>query len=134
MIKQMGRPKAELKLEASEREELKRLARRRTVGAATAIRARIVLRCADGLDNIDVAEQLGLSNQTVGKWRKRFVESGVEGLLDEPRVGRPRTVTDEIVERIIDTTLHEDPKAATHWSSRMLAEQLGVTPNAILRV
>lgn len=134
MIKQMGRPKAELELEAGEREELKRLARRRTVGAATALRARIVLLCANGLENIDVAEQLGLSDQTVGKWRKRFVESGIEGLLDEPRVGRPRTVTDEIVERIVDTTLHEDPKAATHWSSRMLAEQLGVTPNAVLRV
>jgi len=134
MNKQMGRPKAKLELEAGEREELKRLARRRTVGAATAIRARIVLLCADGLENIDVAERLGLSNQTVGKWRNRFIESGFEGLLDEPRVGRPRTVTDEIVERIVDTTLHEDPKAATHWSSRMLAEQLGVTPNAVLRV
>jgi len=134
MAKQMGRPKAELKLEASEREELKRLARRRVVGAATALRARIVLKCAEGRENIDVAEELGIRDNTVGKWRKRFLEHGIEGLLDEPRVGRPRTVTDEIVEQIVDTTLHDDPKAATHWSSRMLAEQLGVTPSTVQRV
>ena len=134
MIKNMGRPKAELKLEACERENLRRLARRRTVGAATALRARIVLKCAEGLENIAVAEQLGVTNQTVGKWRKRFIKSGIDGLLDEPRVGRPRTVTDDVVERIVDTTLHEDPSVATHWSSRTLAEQIGVTPNAILRV
>lgn len=134
MAKQMGRPKAELILKACERGELKRLARRRTVGAATALRARIVLKCAEGGENIDVAEELGVCNNTVGKWRKRYIESGIEGLLDEPRVGRPRTVTDEIVEQIVDTTLHEDPKAATHWSSRMLAKHLQVTPTAVLRV
>ncbi len=134
MIKPMGRPKAELKLNACERDEFKRLGRRRTVGAATALRARIILKCADGLENIVVAEQLSISTQTVEKWRKRFIASGVEGLLDEPRVGRPRTVTDDIVEQIVDTTLHHDPKAATHWSSRMLAKHLGVSPSAVLRV
>ncbi len=136
MIKHMGRPKADLKLEKCEREELKRLARRRTVGAAAALRARIVLKCAEGRENIDVAEELGIANNTVvvRKWRKRFVERRLEGLVDEPRVGRPRTVTDEIVEQIVDTTLHKDPKAATHWSSRMLAKQLGVTPTTVQRV
>ena len=134
MVKQMGRPKAELILKAGERQELKRLARRRTVGAALALRARIVLKCAEGLENIDVAEQLGVHNHTVGKWRKRFVESGLDGLLDEPRVGRPRSVTNDLVERIVDTTLHEDPKSATHWSSRTLAKHLGVDPSAVLRV
>ena len=130
----MGRPKAELVLQPEERDELKRLSRRRTVGAATALRARIVLSCAQGRNNIDVAEELGITNVTVGKWRKRFIESGLDGLLDEPRVGRPRTITDEVVELIVDTTLHEDPKSATHWSSRMLAKHLQVTPTAVQRV
>ena len=134
MTKQMGRPKAVLILRPEERDELKRLARRRTVGAAAALRARIVLKCAEGRENIDVAEELGITNTTVGKWRKRFIECGIEGLLDEPRVGRPRTVTDEIVEQIVDTTLHESPKAATHWSSRLLANHLQVTPSAVQRV
>ena len=93
-----------------------------------------MLECAKGLENIEVAERLGVSNQTVGKWRKRFVESRVDGLLDEPRPGRPRSVTDDMVERIVDTTLHEDPTTATHWSSRALAEHLGVSSAAVKRV
>lgn len=130
----MGRPLAKLELDEHEREELTRLARRRTVGAATALRARIILECGKGLENIEVAEQLGISNQTVGKWRKRFVAARLDGLFDEPRPGRPRLVSDADVERIVDTTLHEDPVAATHWSSRMLAKHLGVSPTAVLRV
>ena len=131
MTKRMGRPKAELVLEDHEREELRRLARRRKVGGAASMRARIVLKCATGMDNVDVAEELSIQPHTVGKWRRRFVERRMEGLLDEPRAGRPRSVTDDDVERIIDTTLHEDPKAATHWSTRMLAERLGVSQTAV---
>lgn len=134
MVKQMGRPKQELVVDERERAELERLARLRNIGAGMALRARIVLKCAEGLDNVDVAEELGISNQTVGKWRRRFVSRRLDGLFDEPRVGRPRTVTDDDVERIVDTTLHEDPKAATHWSSRMLAERLGVSQSAVARV
>jgi len=134
MTKRMGRPIVELLLEEQEQEELQRLARRRTVGAATALRARIVLKCAKGLANQEVAEELGLSNQTVCKWRKRFVASRLEGLYDEPRVGRPRSISDDDVERIIDTTLHEDPKAATHWSSRTMAKRLGFTQSTVARV
>jgi len=129
----MGRPKARLELTNDEREELRRLARRRTAGSATVLRARIVLKCATGADNQDVAEQLAISQQTVGKWRQRFVHKRLDGLFDEPRVGRPRTVTDEDVERIIDATLHEKPKGRTHWSSRTLAKALGVSPNSIRR-
>ena len=129
----MGRPKTKLELTDDEREELGRLARRRTAGSATVLRARIVLRCATGAENQHVAEHLGISQQTVGKWRRRFVQDRLGGLLDEPRVGRPRTVTDEDIERIVDTTLHEKPRASTHWSSRMLAKQLGVSPNAVRR-
>ncbi len=125
MTTRMGRPIAELALTADEKVELQRLARRRTVGAALAARARIVLECGKGLENIQVAENLGITGQTVGKWRKRFVDSRLDGLTDEPRTGRPRTVSDNDVERIVDITLHEDPKAATQWSSRMLADRLG---------
>ncbi len=130
----MGRPKAALKLTDEERSELVRLTRRRTAGSALVERARIVLACAEGADNRDVAEKLGLSQPTVGKWRRRFVESRLAGLFDEPRVGRPRSITDEHVERIVDATLHEKPKASTHWSSRKLAEQLELSPSAVGRV
>ena len=134
MTTRMGRPIAELALTADEKVELQRLARRRTVGAALAARARIVLECGKGLENIQVAENLGITGQTVGKWRKRFVDSRLDGLTDEPRTGRPRTVSDNDVERIVDITLHEDPKAATQWSSRMLADRLGVSRSTVQRV
>lgn len=130
----MGRPKAKLELSADEREALQRLGQRRRTHAGVALRAKIVLRCASGLDNCDVAEELGINKVTVGKWRRRFVEQRLDGLLDEPRVGRPRTVSDDDVERIVDATLHEKPKGRTHWSSRNLAEVLGVSPTAVLRV
>ena len=133
MVKRMGRPKPELLLKDDERAELTRLGGRQRVGAAVALRAKIVLACARGLDNCDVAEELGVTPQTVCKWRRRFLERGMEGLLDNGRTGRPRSVTDDIVERIIDVTLHEDPKAATHWSTRMLAEELGVSSSAVQR-
>lgn len=130
----MGRPKAQLKVTEDERLELVRLTRKRSAGSALVGRARIVLACAAGSDNRDVAEELGIAEQTVGRWRRRFVESRLDGLFDEPRVGRPRTVTDDDVERIVDTTLHEKPKACTNWSSRMLAAQLEVSPNAVRRI
>jgi transposase len=130
----MGRPKAKLELTDVERGELLRLTRRRNAGSALVLRSRIVLACATGSENQEVAEALGTSEQTVGKWRRRFVVKRLDGILDEPRVGRPRTVTDDDVQRIVDTTLHEKPKASTNWSSRMLAAQAGVSPNAVRRV
>jgi transposase len=130
----MGRPKAKLELTDGERVELLRLTRRRKADSAIVSRALIVLRCASGLENQDVAEELHVSQQMVGKWRRRFVHARLDGLFDEPRVGRPRTVTDSDVERIVDTTLHEKPKASTQWSSRMVATELGVSPNAVRRV
>ena len=130
----MGRPKAKLELSEDERVELLRLARKRKADSALVLRARIVLQCASGSENQEVAEKLGISQQTVGKWRRRFVQARIDGLFDEPRVGRPRTVSDDDVERIVDTTLHEKPRASTHWSSRMLAAELGVSPNAVRRV
>lgn len=129
-----GRPKATLVLTEAEREELLALARRRKTAQAAALRARVVLACADGLENIAVAEQLGLTKQTVGKWRSRFVEFRLEGLLDAPRSGAPRTIDDERVEAVVAKTLESMPKGATHWSTRLMAREMGVTQNAVLRI
>ena len=96
----LGRPKARLIVSPSERKRLEAWSRRRKTAQALATRARIVLRCASGMQNIDVAEELGVSKQMVGKWRQRFIDRRVDGLLDEPRPGAPRKITDEDVERV----------------------------------
>jgi len=97
------------------------------------MRSRIVLAAADGLSNLEIAELVGVSRPTVTRWRNRFSESRLEGLLDEPRPGRPRTVSDEQVERIVVTTLESKPKDATHWSTRSLAAHLAVSQNSVWR-
>lgn len=130
----MGRPKAELHLTESERTELKRLVRRRSTPRAVADRARVVLLCAKGLDSTDVAEELGLHHQTVGKWRRRFVRNRMDALYDEPRIGRPRSVTDDDVARVVDATLHSKPKSGTHWSSRTLADEMGLSQSSVARI
>ena len=129
-----GRPKAVLELSAQEREELERWVRRPKSAQALALRARIVLRCADGLANFVVAEELGLTEQTVGKWRRRFVDRRVEGLLDEPRPGAPRRVSDEAVERAVVRTLESKPQDATHWSTRSLAQACGLSQSTVFRI
>src|SRR5262245_40827279 len=100
-MKPIGRPKAPLVLSAEEREELERLTKRARVNRSIAFRAKVVLACADGSTSTDVARRCRTSNQTVCKWRKRFVEHRVGGLFDEPRVGAPRKITDEAVEAMI---------------------------------
>ena len=97
-----------------------------------ALRSRIVLAAAAGAANYEIAEQLGVSRPTVTKWRNRFAERRREGLLDEPRPGGPRTVTDEQVEKIVTTTLESTPKNVTHWT-RALAAHLGVSQDAVWR-
>ena len=116
-----------------ERARLESWTRRRATGQALAMRSRIVLAAADGRSNLEIAELVGVSRPTVTKWRNRFSESRLEGLLDEPRPGRPRTVSDEQVERIVVTTLESKPKDATHWSTRSLAAHLGVSQNSVWR-
>jgi transposase len=130
----MGRPKAELVLSEAERAALEQIRRRGSIGAAMKLRATIVTLCADGRDSVDVAEGLGITEQTVGKWRRRFLDRRLDGLFDEPRVGRPRTVTDEDVQKVIDTTLHEKPRASTQWSTRKLAKELKLSRDAVQRV
>ena len=108
--------------------------RRRTTAQALALRARIVLAAAGRLTNAEIAEREGVSRPTVTKWRTRFAAKRLEGLLDEPRPGRPRTITDEQVERVVITTLETKPTNATHWSTRSMARQAGVTPDAVMRI
>jgi transposase len=126
-----GRPKTELLLSDEEREVLERLTRRRKSAQALALRARIILACATGATNQAVAADLRINSATVGKWRRRFVEKRLEGLFDEPRPGAARTVTDDKVEAVIVKTLEEKPADATHWSTRSMADALGMSQTSI---
>ena len=125
-----------VKLALTDQEQaiLSRWARRRTSSQALALRCRIVLACAEGHSNQAVAEQLGVSRPTVTKWRSRFVARRLEGLADEPRPGATRQISDEQVERVLVTTLETTPADATHWSTRSLARQLGMSQSAISRI
>jgi transposase len=129
-----GRPKAELVLSDEERSTLERWARRPKSPMSLAQRSRIVLACADGLDNVAVAEKVGVNQATVGKWRRRFVADRLEGLVDEPRPGAPRTIADDDVERVVVTTLEARPENATHWSTRDLAKKVGMSPASVGRI
>jgi len=124
----------EIALSDEERSVLEAWTRRRTTAQALALRARIVLAAAGQLTNAEIAELEGVSRPTVTKWRNRFAAKRLEGLMDEPRPGRPRTVTDEQVERVVITTLETKPKNATHWSTRSMAKEAGVTADAVLRI
>jgi transposase len=129
-----GRPKAALVISAEQREQLETWTRRRKTAQALALRARIVLYCAERYRDGDVAEQVGVTRQTVGRWRRRFIESGVDGLLDEPRPGAPRQITDALVEKVVTLTLESQPKDATHWSTRSLARTTGLSRSSIARI
>jgi transposase len=129
-----GRQLAPLILSEDERSELKSLAARRKTAQALAMRARIVLVCAEGKQNLDVATELGLDKTTVGKWRRRFVESRLDGLHDEPRSGAPRKIDDARIEAVIVTTLESLPADATHWSSRGMAKASGVSVSSVQRI
>lgn len=129
-----GRPKKPLNLNEEERAKLEIWARRPKSSQRLALRSRIVLGCAQGSSNQQVARQLGVTGATVGKWRERFRTQRLEGLVDEPRPGAPREITDSQVEEVITRTLETLPPGATHWSSRTLAKQMGLTQNAIWRI
>jgi transcriptional regulator with XRE-family HTH domain len=129
-----GRPKTELTLGEQEREQLVRWERRRKSSQALALRSRIVLACAEGRSNKDVAALCGVSVPTVGKWRRRFCELRLDGLCDEPRPGRPRTISVEQVERVVVDTLESTPKDATHWSRSKMAKRSGLSRSTIGRI
>ena len=123
-----------LVLTAEERETLERWARRPTSAQALAMRCRIVLACAEPGSNVEIGRRLGVSDDTVRKWRSRFGERRLDGLHDEPRPGKPRTISDEDVERVIVKTLEQKPKNATHWSTRSMAEATGMNQTAVSRI
>ena len=129
-----GRPKAELVLTDEEQRELEALAKRRRSASALAQRARMILACAAGEDNKTVARRVRVAPATVGKWRRRFIEDRMAGLMDEPRPGAPRQITDEQIEDVIVRTLESTPEGATHWSSRDMAKATGLSHMTISRI
>ena len=123
-----------IELTEEERAALEGWARRPTSAQALALRARIVLAAGEGESNTAIAQRLGVTRPTVTKWRGRFAEHRLDGLLDEPRPGRPRTISDEQVEAVVVKTLESTPRDATHWSTRSMAAEVGLTQNAVLRI
>jgi transposase len=130
----IGRPTKPLNMTLGEKEKLTMLARRPKSAQAMAMRARIVLGCEEGLTNGAVAKKLHITGATVCKWRERFRVNRLEGLLDEPRPGAPRSVTDAQVEDVITKTLESMPANSTHWSTRLMAQKTGLTQTAIVRI
>lgn len=130
----LGRPLTPLVLSRSDRAILEQWVRRPKTPQALVLRARIVLRAADGASNTATAEALDIAKPTVWKWRSRFLEAGIEGLSDLPRSGAPRSIRDEDVARVIGLTLEEAPKDATHWSTRSMAERSGMSQSAVSRI
>jgi transposase len=130
----LGRPLKPLVLTADERTTLETWARRRTTAQALALRARLVLQAAGGESNTVIARRERVTKATVGKWRSRFLRKRLDGLLDEPRPGVRRTITDADVEMVITTTLETTPRDATHWSTRSMAKASGLSQSAISRI
>jgi transposase len=130
----MARRMAELVLSEAERTELKLLSSRRKTAQGLALRARIVLECARGLQNQEVADRLSVAKGTVGKWRRRFIERRMDGLRDEPRSGAPRSIEDVRIEAVIVRTLESTPENATHWSSRGMAKASGLSTSSVQRI
>ena len=129
-----GRPIEPLVLSAQERTYLERQVRRHRVARSLSERCRAILRCADGLPSKSVAAELGIHEHTVGKWRRRFLKDRCDGLFDEARPGRPRTINDDQVAAVIEQTLRTTPADATHWSIRSMAAETGFSHTTIRRM
>ena len=134
MANATGRPMAPLVLSLDERTYLERQVRRRRLARSLSERCRIILRCADSLASKAIAAELGVHEHTVGKWRRRFLRDRVDGLLDETRPGRPRSIDDDQVAAVIERTLRSTPTDATHWSIRSMAGATGFSHTTIRRI
>lgn len=124
----------EIVLNPDVREQLVSLAGSRSLPHALVTKARIVLMAAEGMENMVIAQEMGMSRISVGKWRQRFAESGVQGLHDELRSGRPRSIGDEKVAQLLSRTLRNQPREATHWTTRLIAEETGISKSTVQRV
>jgi transposase len=127
-------PVVSIVLSAAEREQLESWSRRTTTAQGLAQRSKIVLLVADGLRTGEIAARLGVHRNTVAKWRRRFEAERLDGLVDEPRPGQPRTISDAMVDEVITRTLESTPKDATHWSTRSMAAEVGLTQSAVHRI
>ena len=130
----IGRPLSLVTVSTEQREQLQSWSRRTKTAQALALRSRIVLLAADGVANKEIARRQGCSQPTAGKWRQRFLDFGLDGLLDEPRPGTPRKLSDKQVERVLTRTLESQPEAATHWSTRDMAKACGLSQSTISRI
>ncbi|MCX6621989.1 MAG: IS630 family transposase [Acidobacteria bacterium] len=129
-----GRPRKPLEISDEDHEQLSMLAGRPTSTQAMALRARIVLGCGQGMSNSEVARYLHITGATVGKWRERFRKFGPDGLLDEPRAGAPRRISDRQIEAVVTRTVKSLPARGTRWSTRLMAEETGLSQNSIVRI
>ena len=129
-----GRPLPPLALSPSERDALQQWVAQRKTAQALALRARIILACAQGLSNSGVSAQVGLGSQSVGKWRRRFLDRRLDGLRDEPRPGAPRKITEADAQRVVRLTLQTSPADATRWSTRSMARRTGLSQSAVSRI
>ncbi len=130
----MPRPTSSIRLSDSEREKLELIASRPKSSQRDSLRARIILACAEGLKNNQVAARIGVCVQTVGKWRERFAADGMAGLADEPRSGAPRTISDKAVEDVLTKTLEGVPGHRTHWSRRTMAREMGIGQTTVGKI
>ena len=130
----MPRVAHQITLSESEEEKLELMASRPKSSQRDALRASIVLECALGKSNKEVAELLGVGESTAGKWRKRFASDRMDGLVDRPRSGMPRTISDEIIEKVLTKTLEGPPKNRTHWSRRTMAKEMNIGQDSVGRI
>ena len=130
-----GRPPVEITLTGTECRQLQSWARRHSSAQNLALRCKIILLCEDPtLTGNEIAAKVGCNPATVSKWRKRFAESRLDGLIDEPRPGAARTIGDDIVEQVVIDTLETTPKDATHWSTRSMAERHGISRQTVSEI
>jgi len=129
-----GRPTKRVSISAEQKGELETLSRQKRKSRSVAFRAQIVLKCAEGRNDSEVAQMMRTSNSTVGLWRKRFLNGGVDGLFDEPRSGAPRQMDDARIEEVVTKTLETTPEGATHWSTRLMAKKLGLSQSSVSRI